>query len=133
MSLASLFIIGISVDIMGVIFLSKGLVLSATSIVTISSPHWGWDAPKMANFIKVRTDAIFGLFGIGTGFVLQFLGYFLAVTSHIAYSPPHPLGTFVACAFTLMAYYIIWRRLSPFLLKRMTLKVVQNQEKKDNK
>ncbi|MBW3568816.1 hypothetical protein KY385_01675 [Candidatus Parcubacteria bacterium] len=133
MGVESLFIIGIFMDIIGVFFLSKGLILNESAILTISSARLGWDAPKIANFIKVRTEAIFGLFGIGVGFLLQIIGYFLIITSSVDNSQSYPLRTFIVCLLILILYLAVWRYLSSILNKRMAVKVVQNYEKKNNK
>jgi len=85
--LADLFVVGLSLDLVGAYLLAKGLLASPSVFSIRSASFWGDNPHVVVGSAEDRVDALFGLGALLAGFALQALGYFLALA--IASSDDH--------------------------------------------
>lgn len=83
-----LFGFGAGIEIVGGAFLALGLIaISPEQAFQRASTVLGWNGAVLAEIAKNRASAIVGLAGLASGFVLQVIGYALAL--ELGWAPGH--------------------------------------------
>jgi hypothetical protein len=79
LSLTDLFLVGLALDVSGAALLAKGLLISMPMIAEVSATKWGGNQEVSADRCRNRVDAEYGITFLLAGFVLQAVGYLLAL------------------------------------------------------
>jgi hypothetical protein len=74
-----LFTAGLGAEVAGAVLLAKGLLLSPSQLVARSRSFWSYSPTQIIGLVDDRVEAVFGVIGIGAGFLAQLTGYFVIV------------------------------------------------------
>jgi hypothetical protein len=75
LSLTDLFLVGLALDVVGVVVLAKGLLLKPDTVLYMSTTYPGTNGYMTVDRAQQRVAAEFGLAYLGIGFLLQAVGY----------------------------------------------------------
>jgi hypothetical protein len=78
LSVTDLFLVGLALDISGAILLAKGLLLSPRALSRLNT-YWGVGYGQHEDRLRNRVAGEFGVLYLVAGFVLQAVGYSLAI------------------------------------------------------
>ena len=126
-SVEDLFVVGISLDIVGGALLGLGLLSSSTEIALRSSSYTGYSPPLAISQSKAKVDGVFGLFALLSGFLLQAVAYVLTLSGQISLDPSWSVAsTAIAIAIVVgVAYLGLWRLVRMRLVKRELVRVAR--------
>jgi hypothetical protein len=116
-SIDDAFVVGVSCDLVGGVFLARGLLAKPVKIAERASTIVGASPPVMAGLIKARADGEFGIAALALGFLLQAGGYLALVgevrvsSGGIRPSLAVALALIVAGALCLLAAHILPMRI----------------------
>jgi hypothetical protein len=81
LSLADLFLVGLTLDVAGAVLLARGGLISLARMNELSETLFGGGMAPAAEegHLENRVDAEIGLFYLGLGFGLQVIGYLLDI------------------------------------------------------
>lgn len=86
-SVNTVFIIGLAVEFTGAVFLAKGTMIGASTILRRSWPVWGAHPGLIASYIEGMIDGVSGVAGILIGFIIQTVGYLLISYKNPSFIP----------------------------------------------
>jgi hypothetical protein len=70
-SIEDLFMVGVGCDLVGGLFLARGLLISPVEVVDRAERFAGGNPVAMAGQIKSKADGEFGIVTLAVGFLLQ--------------------------------------------------------------
>ncbi len=132
LSLNTLFLVGLALDIAGAVLLAKGLLLSSEQIARLTGTYFGWNAGEAIARAEDKVDARFGLGCLLLGFGLQAVGYFLAL---LGVEPTAGAGRAAAAIVIALAVaggvVLVWRLLRRRLVMRELGRIAISRESAD--
>lgn len=75
LSLTDLFLVGLALDVVGAVILTKALLLKPDTVFRMATTYPGTNAYSTVDRAQQRVAAEFGMAYLGIGFILQVVGY----------------------------------------------------------